>query len=236
MLESGILNVNKPAGKSSFDIVRMIRDRLRVKRVGHGGTLDPMARGVLLVCFGKATKAFDLLIAQKKTYRATVLLGFETATFDLTSEVSVFPEPGIRPSLEDVRKGLSSFLGEIEQLPPVYSAVKVNGRRLYHYARHNDAVEVKPRKVTVYSIELLDYSYPYIKFTVECSKGTYIRTIARYLGALLGTRATMNNLVRTRSGRFGIEDSLDMDAIERMTAGELLEHACLLEDAVNSGI
>jgi tRNA pseudouridine55 synthase len=215
--ESGLININKPAGLTSHDVVARVRRKLGIKRVGHTGTLDPMATGVLPVAFGKATRIIEYYDNDLKTYEAEMKLGITTDTLDITGETLETREfSGI--SEENVRKVFSGMIGEIEQIPPKYSALKVGGKRLYEYAREGKDVEIKPRKTYVDSIVLtcFDHAEGTVRFTVVCSKGTYIRTICDDAGRMLGCGAAMTALTRTQSGYFTIEDSIDLDEFMEM--------------------
>lgn len=221
MVISGILNINKPSGITSYGVVRAVKSKLNMKKVGHCGTLDPMARGVLLVCFGSATKLFESLSSGRKVYETEIELGFETDTGDASGKVVRTSGPQI-PSAGEVREALGSFTGEIEQLPPMYSAVKYRGRKLYEFAREEKTVERKPRTVVIYGIQLLDYSYPRVKFIAETSRGTYIRTLAVDIGRKLGVYATVTGLSRKKVGQFSLDDSIDFQKMRDMSREELL--------------
>jgi tRNA pseudouridine55 synthase len=210
---NGILNVNKPPGISSFGVVAKVRHTCGERRVGHGGTLDLEAAGVLPVFIGKATRAADYLLELCKIYRARVMLGVTTDTFDAAGAVTQTSDPSsITP--DDVRQALLSFSGEIMQIPPMYSALKHQGQPLYKLAREGISVECDSRPVTVYRIELLDYCAPSFEIEVECSRGTYIRSLANDLGKLLGCGAHLNSLSRTKYGPFELADALPLDIIE----------------------
>lgn len=209
----GLLIVNKPKEYTSHDVVNVIRKQLNIKKVGHTGTLDPNATGVLPILIGKATKISKYLIEHNKTYIATVKLGEKTDTGD--SEGQVIETKKIPESLkkEDINKVLQSFLGKQKQLPPMYSAIKINGKKLYEYAREGKKVEVKPRDIEIYKIELLEYKNSKIKFKVECSKGTYIRTLCENIAEKLETVGYMEELQRTKVNNFNIENSILLDNI-----------------------
>ncbi len=210
---SGILNVAKPVGPTSFRIVSLVRRRSGVKRVGHAGTLDPMATGVLLVLLGQAVRVSEYLLDLPKTYRATVRLGVSTTTYDAEGEVTREDEYG-DVSRADIEEALGQFRGEISQTPPAYSAVKVEGRRAYERARRGETVTLKARKALVYRIELLRFEPPEVEIEVECGRGTYIRSIAHDLGEALGCGAHLSALTRTRVGPFGIEDAVGLEELE----------------------
>jgi tRNA pseudouridine55 synthase len=228
---SGILNVNKPSGITSYDVVRVVKSKLNLKKVGHCGTLDPLASGVLLVCFGKSTKLFDCLSKYEKVYETEMLFGFQTDTGDTEGKIiSRFNSlDGDIPSARKVQEVLSSFLGEIEQLPPMYSAVKYKGKKLYEFARRGETVERKLRKVRIYNIRLICYKYPYVKFMVEVSRGTYIRSLVEDIGKKIGICATVSGLVRKKVGPFVIEESLGFQEIKNTSYEELLGVAARYE-------
>jgi len=211
----GFLNLNKSAGLTSHDCVARVRRLLRLKRVGHGGTLDPAATGVLPIALGKATKLLQYM-QQDKAYRATIRLGVRTTTDDLEGEV-VATESAAGLTLENVKPLLELFKGKIQQVPPIYSAIQVKGKRLYDLARAGETVEVPERTVEVYQIEVLDWrsgEFPEIDVAIACGSGTYIRAIARDLGVSLKTGGTLASLTRTRSCGFDLADSLTLEELE----------------------
>ncbi len=199
----GIINLHKPVGKTSHDMVSFVRRQLKIKRVGHAGTLDPDAEGVLPILVGKATSLSDLLTEKTKTYIATVQLGVETDTYDMTGTVTARTK--MQASEAEICEVASSFLGEIEQLPPMYSAIKVQGQKLYDLARRGITIERKTRKVQIYSLRCFDFHEDCFKMEVTCSKGTYIRSLCHDLGKQLGGCAAMASLVRTQSGPFTLD-------------------------------
>lgn len=212
MIENGAININKPEGYTSHDVVARVRRKLGIRRVGHTGTLDPMATGVLPICFGKATRIIEYYDHDIKEYSAVLQLGTTTDTLDATGEVTGTASfEGLRAA--DVVSVFDGFKGEIYQVPPKYSALKVNGKRLYEYARAGEDVEIKKRKVVIDAIRVDDIDMPTgrVRFTVRCSKGTYIRTICDDVGRLLGVGACMAELTRTASGYFRIEDSIALE-------------------------
>ena len=210
---NGIINVNKPEGKTSFSVVSLIKRLSGEKHVGHTGTLDPMATGVLPVCIGQATRIVQYLINNDKTYLAEIELGIITDTYDKEGEITQHLDAsGITE--EQIRSSLAVFQGVIEQTPPKYSAVKHKGKRLYELARAGKTVKLKPRKVHINSIDLVDCNLPSFALKVECGKGTYIRSLAHDIGQYLGCGAYLKNLVRTRCGPFNIEDSYSISKIE----------------------
>ena len=221
---AGILPVNKPQGWTSFDVVAKLRGVLRIKRLGHAGTLDPMATGVLPVFVGKATKACDILPDTKKAYTAGFKLGVTTDTLDITGEV--LSEKAANVTRTQLESAKAQFVGEIIQLPPMYSAVKVDGKRLYQLAREGKTVERTPRNCTVHSIEILSFDErsQQGEMTVSCEKGTYIRTIIDDIGQALGTGAVMTSLIRTYSGGFDIAECLTIEQIaDKVSQGELAQ-------------
>ena len=221
MFENGILNINKPEGWTSQDVVAKLRGRLHIRRVGHTGTLDPMATGVLPVCFGKATRIIEYYDDDFKTYEAEMKLGMVTDTLDITG--TVLETKPVDVSEEDVIQAIDSFRGWITQIPPKYSALKVNGKPLYKYAREGVEVEIKSRKIYVEDIQLVEVNLRenLILFRVTCSKGTYIRTICDDIGKKLGCGGTMTALQRTQSGCFRVEDARTLSEILEMTDEEL---------------
>lgn len=221
MFENGILNINKPEGWTSQDVVAKLRGRLHIRRVGHTGTLDPMATGVLPVCFGKATRIIEYYDDDFKTYEAEMKLGMVTDTLDITG--TVLETKPVDVSEEDVIQAIDSFRGWITQIPPKYSALKVNGKPLYKYAREGVEVEIKSRKIYVEDIQPVEVNLGEnrILFRVTCSKGTYIRTICDDIGKKLGCGGTMTALQRIQSGCFRVEDARTLPEILEMTDEEL---------------
>lgn len=221
MFENGILNINKPEGWTSQDVVAKLRGRLHIRRVGHTGTLDPMATGVLPVCFGKATRIIEYYDDDFKTYEAEMKLGMVTDTLDSTG--TVLETKPVDVSEEDVIQAIDSFRGWITQIPPKYSALKVNGKPLYKYAREGVEVEIKSRKIYVEDIQPVEVNLREnrILFRVTCSKGTYIRTICDDIGKKLGCGGTMTALRRTQSGCFRVEEARTLPEILEMTDEEL---------------
>lgn len=211
---NGIINVYKEKGFTSHDVVAKLRGILKQKKIGHTGTLDPEAEGVLPVCLGKATKLCDLLTDKDKTYEACLRLGIQTDTQDMTGKV--LKEAAVSVSEEKVKETVLSFVGEYNQIPPMYSALKVNGKKLYEYAREGIEVEREPRRVTIYSIEIKKIELPRVWFRVACSKGTYIRTLCNDIGERLGCFGCMETLVRTKASVFEMESSLKLSEIEQL--------------------
>lgn len=220
----GILNVYKEKGYTSHDVVAKLRRITGQKKIGHTGTLDPEAEGVLPVCLGKGTKLCELLTDKEKTYEAVLLLGTSTDTQDITGTVTGEGDAS-KLTEEQVKDAVSSFAGEYEQLPPMYSALKVNGKKLYELAREGKVVERKTRKVKIHEIEILKLSLPRVRIRVSCSKGTYIRTLCHDIGEALGCGGCMESLIRTRVGRFPMEESMTLETIEkRMEEGTLEDY------------
>lgn len=219
---NGVILINKPLGKTSHDLVYEARRLSGVKKVGHTGTLDPMAEGVLPVCIGNATKAADMLTASDKGYRAQLVLGMTTDTQDAEGEI--LSECGVFLRKEEIEKAIKSFEGEIEQIPPMYSAIKVGGKKLYELAREGIEIERKPRKVTIKSINISEIDMENYTVTIDvfCSKGTYIRSLCEDIGIKLGVGAYMNTLVRTRSGMFTIDQCKKVEELRDLKEkGEL---------------
>ena len=208
----GILNVYKEKGYTSHDVVAKLRGITGQKKIGHTGTLDPDAVGVLPVCLGKATRLCDLLTDKDKTYETVLLLGQSTDTQDISGQILETNETK-ELNEEMVSAAIRSFVGEYEQIPPMYSALKVGGKKLYELAREGKVVERKSRKVKIHEIEILEIQIPRVKMRVSCSKGTYIRTLCHDIGEKLGCGGCMEELTRTRVSRFEIGESLTLDEI-----------------------
>lgn len=227
---NGIMNVYKEKGFTSFDVVAKLRGILKQKKIGHTGTLDPDAVGVLPICLGSATKLCDMLTDKKKEYIAEFILGKETDTQDISGQV--LKETEVNCTEEEVRGAIESFLGEYQQLPPMYSAIKVDGKRLYELARQGKEVERKTRTVTFYEIEILKMDLPLVSIRVLCSKGTYIRTLCHDIGQKLGCGAAMTALERTRSGQFTKENAYTLAEIEKIRDTEDLNAIIMPIDTV----
>lgn len=208
----GFLNIDKPAGMTSHDVVAMLRRGLRPGKLGHAGTLDPLATGVLVLCVGRATRLSEYVMRGEKRYRAEVLAGVTTDTFDAEGRV-VARRDASGLTRAAVQAALARFRGEIEQLPPMYSAVKQDGRKLYELARAGQTVERRPRRVTVRALELVEWDPPRFTLDLRCSAGTYVRSLAHDLGEMLGTGAHLTALTRTASGAFLLEDAHAPQAI-----------------------
>ncbi len=228
----GIINVYKESGFTSHDVVAKLRGILKQKRIGHTGTLDPEAQGVLPVCLGKATKVCDLITDREKTYRAVLLLGMTTDTQDTTGQI--LETKPVNVTEAEVSACIEGFVGQQEQIPPMYSAIKVGGRRLYDLARQGIEIERKPRQIEIREIEVEDVSLPEITMTVTCSKGTYIRTLCNDIGNALGCGGCMKSLLRTKAGPFLIEDSVKLEAVERYREEGRLSELVVKTDAVFS--
>jgi len=208
----GILVVNKPRGITSHDVVNFIRRKFNIKRVGHAGTLDPMATGVLVMLLGKATKLSNTFTNDDKEYIAKVFFGKKTDTQDAYGKV--IEEKNISGlDAKAVEKALDNFRGDIEQVPPMVSAIKHKGKKLYQLARSGKTIEREPRKIKISSLEMLDFNFPEMTFKVRCSKGTYVRTLCEDIGNTLGVPSHMSGLVRSASGDFLLEDSKNLDDV-----------------------
>ena len=226
----GIINVYKEKGFTSHDVVAKLRGILRMKKIGHTGTLDPAAEGVLPVCLGKGTRLCDMLTDKTKTYRAVLLLGQETDTQDTTGVVQA--EYPVHVTEEEVRKAIVSFLGDYMQIPPMYSALKVNGKKLYELARQGKEVERQARPVQILDIQIESIDLPRATFFVTCSKGTYIRTLCYDIGRKLGCGGCMEALLRTRVDRFELKDSLTLSQIEKLRDEGRVEEAVVPVEGV----
>ena len=217
---NGIVNIYKEEGYTSHDVVAVLRKVVGQKKIGHTGTLDPDATGVLPVCLGRATKVCELLTDHDKTYEALLLLGKTTDTQDISGEVLEEKDPG-NLAEEEVRSCIESFIGEYDQIPPMYSALKVNGKKLYELAREGKTVERKSRKVQIHGIRILEMNLPHVRMEVDCSKGTYIRTLCHDIGEKLQVGGCMEELERTKVGRFLKEDAVTLDEVrQKMEQGE----------------
>lgn len=217
---NGIVNIYKEKGYTSHDVVAVLRKVVGQKKIGHTGTLDPDATGVLPVCLGRATKVCELLTDHDKTYEALLLLGKTTDTQDISGEVLEERDPGDLTE-EEVRSCIESFIGEYDQIPPMYSALKVNGKKLYELAREGKTVERKSRRVQIHGIRILEMNLPHVRMEVDCSKGTYIRTLCHDIGEKLQVGGCMEELERTKVGRFLKEDAVTLDEVrQKMEQGE----------------
>jgi tRNA pseudouridine55 synthase len=219
MPRHGLLNLNKPAGVTSRRVVDQVQRLARPTKCGHAGTLDPLARGVLVVCVGAATRLIEYVQQMRKRYLGTFVLGRHSPTEDVQGEVTELHDPPV-PSVDQIAAAAEALTGRIEQRPPAYSALKVEGRRAYALAREGRHVELKPRHVTVYRLEIASYRYPELRLEIECGSGTYVRSLGRDLAESLGTAAVMSSLVRTAVGGFEIDDAV---APEDLTPGNWTE-------------
>jgi tRNA pseudouridine55 synthase len=227
---NGIINVYKERGYTSHDVVAKLRGILKQKKIGHTGTLDPEAQGVLPVCLGTATKVCDLLTDKSKEYRAVLRLGIVTDTQDMTG--TVLQEAQVLCTEEQVRSCIAGFVGTQEQIPPMYSALKVDGKKLYELARQGIEVERKARTITIDAIRIEEIRLPEVEITVNCSKGTYIRTLCHDIGAALGCGGCMQSLLRTKVGPFALEDSVTLDEIVRCRDEGRLDQVVHATDSV----
>lgn len=209
----GILLINKPIGMTSHDVIDCVRKVLHTRKVGHCGTLDPDAAGVLVICVGKATKALQFLMSEEKGYEATLCLGSATDTYDQSGQViQSKPFDGIKQDIDEV---LASFIGKQQQMPPMYSAIKVNGKKLYEYARKQEKVEVLPRDIEIYDIQKVSVDHRYLTFKVHCSKGTYIRSLCVDIAKKLDYPGHMCRLVRFQSGQFSLEECVSLEDLQQ---------------------
>ena len=231
---NGIMNVYKEAGYTSHDVVARLRGICKMKKIGHTGTLDPDAVGVLPVCFGSGTKLCDMLTDWDKEYIAVLQLGVVTDTQDMTGRIvsQCGAEEMEALTVEKVQSAVLGFVGEYDQVPPMYSALKVNGRKLYELAREGKEIERKPRRVQIREIEIQKLELPLIKMRVVCSKGTYIRTLCHDIGEKLGCGGAMESLVRSRVGIFGIESALSLKQIEFLRDQDKINTVIIKPDAV----
>lgn len=228
---NGVINVYKEAGYTSFDVVAKLRGILKQKKIGHTGTLDPMAEGVLIVCLGTGTKLVDMITAGDKEYKASMQLGISTDTEDITGEV--LKECSWDGITEDaVIEVIKSFVGKYNQVPPMYSAIKKDGKKLYEYARAGIEIEREPRPVEIFSIENISVDLPEVSFDVHCSKGTYIRSLCRDIGDKLSCGATLKSLLRSEVHGFLLSDALKLSEIEKLKEDEKLDEHILPVDAL----
>lgn len=211
----GFINIYKPKGMTSHDVVSYLRRITKIKQIGHTGTLDPFAEGVLPVCIGKATRLIEYL-DDDKAYIGVIKLGESTTTYDTEGEVVETSDKPVM--LEDIEKVIETFEGEIEQLPPIYSAIKVNGKKLYEYARNGESVEILPRKVNISKLEVLNYNSQKreLELSIECSKGTYIRSLANDIGKSLDTYGHLIKLIRVRAGKFYINQAVKLEELKNI--------------------
>lgn len=212
--EGQVLLINKPLEWTSFDVVRKIRGMIRIKKVGHAGTLDPLATGMLILCTGKFTKRINEYMSQEKEYTGTFVLGATTPTYDLESEPQHVGDYS-SVSAEQLAVTTQQFTGHIEQVPPMHSAIKKDGMRVYELARRGETIELEPRKIHIKEFEITKVELPVVHFRVVCSTGTYIRSLANDFGKSLGCGAYLGSLCRTRIGNFELKDSMTMQEAEK---------------------
>lgn len=215
-----ILLLDKPLTWTSFDLVKKVRNSLRIKKIGHAGTLDPLATGLLILCTGKFTKKIDEIQAQEKEYTGTITIGSTTPSFDLETEIDSTCDFAHITEAQ-LREAAAGFVGVIAQTPPIYSAVKVNGERAYKLARRGEEAEIKAKQIEIKSFEITRIALPEVDFKVTCSKGTYIRSLARDFGLQLGCGAHLTKLVRTRIGNYKLEDALRVEDILQLKEARL---------------
>lgn len=229
---SGVLVIDKPVGMTSHDVVQIVRKGTGIRRAGHTGTLDPRASGVLVVLIGPAVRLSEYISASDKRYQATLRLGASTETYDAEGEITP-GDASIEVTEEKFEEALESFVGEIEQVPPPYSAVKVKGRKAYEMSRKGEQVDLKARQIKVYSLELLEWVPPEAVVDVYCSSGTYVRSLAHDLGQMLGSGAYLVGLRRTKSGRFTLRDAVPLRRLrEAFTSGEWYRYLIPAADAL----
>jgi len=218
--EGRLLLVNKPLQWTSFDVVNKLRNKLKIKKIGHAGTLDPLATGLLIICVGKMTKKIEQFMGMEKEYTGTFVVGQSTPSHDLETAVSEKKDIS-NLTQEKIYYVSESFIGKIDQLPPMHSAIKIGGRRAYKFARKGTDIELKPRAVEIKEFEITGINLPEIHFRIVCSKGTYIRSIARDMGESLGVGAYLSQLCRTRIGEYKLENALTIDQITPIVDADL---------------
>ncbi len=209
---SGILIINKPTGPTSHDIVDKVRRITSIRKVGHAGTLDPFAEGILIVLIGKATKSQAKFMKMSKTYLATLRFGATSDTYDKTGKIQETYNNQTISKLQ-IQNILKTFIGETKQTPPAFSAIKINGKKAYELARQGIKPDLKPRKIKIYNIKLLNYKWPYLKIEVKCGKGTYIRSLANDIGKNIGYGAYLEKLIRTKIGKFNLAKAVKIDKL-----------------------
>lgn len=219
---SGLILVNKPVGITSFKLVHIIKKKLKVKKVGHCGTLDPLASGLMIVLVGKYTKLQDKFMKQDKVYYATIKLGMKTDSGDLDGNI-ISQSDYSHITKKSVEQTCNDFIGKIQQIPPMYSALKVNGQKLYELARKGITIERKPREIIIYNIDLVDYQKDQFSIRVKCSSGTYIRTLAQDIGTKLNTDTVLTSLVREEIGIYKLTDAINIDNVKEN------DNSCLLK-------
>lgn len=229
---NGIINVLKPPGMSSHDVIYFVRKKLKMKKVGHTGTLDPEAAGVLPVCLGRATKAVQYITDKRKKYRTTIKFGIQTDTYDKYGTV-IEEKPVQDINVDKIKEILKEFKGSIKQLPPIYSAIKLEGKKLYQYALAGEEVEIKEREVEIYAIDIVDFNgFDEVVLDIECSKGTYIRSICHDVGQKLGYGACMWQLIRTESTPFSIKKAYTLEEIDRAAAEGTIDNILVNTDII----
>lgn len=228
--KNGILNIDKPQCITSHDVVDAIRKIFPNQKVGHTGTLDPLATGVLPICIGEATKLSEKLVSETKKYSVKMLLGVETDTYDITGRI-IFASVVNKDEIY-IKERIKRFVGKQQQIPPKYSAIKVEGKRLYQYAREDKDIEIKPRDIEIFSIDniKIDLESKEVAFDVECSKGTYIRSLVNDIGKKIGCGATMTELRRTQTGNFKIEDSIPLYDFLKLDYLDMLDKIITIEE------
>jgi len=227
---NGLLIVNKPVGPTSHDIVYRVRKWSGERRVGHTGTLDPLASGVLIICLGTATRISEYILHSDKRYTAIVRLGQTTATYD--SQGAILEQKDVNLSRKQIEAALSQFRGQIDQTPPAYSAIQVNGKRAYEMAREGEEVELKPRTITIHSLDIVDWKSPDLTLDISCSSGTYIRSIANDLGQALGVGGHIVGLTRTATGPFTLDDAHELDSLQNLRPLSFLQLMRPTDDAL----
>ncbi|MBI1223403.1 MAG: tRNA pseudouridine(55) synthase TruB [Bacteroidetes bacterium] len=220
--EGEVLLIDKPKDWTSFDVVAKVRNAIRIKKVGHAGTLDPMATGLLILCTGNFTKRIEQYMAEEKEYEGTILFGATTPSYDAESEIdSRFDTSSLSES--ELRAQVQQFIGEIEQVPPAFSAVKINGQRAYKLARKGKEVVLEPRQVRVHAFEFTRIEFPEVDFRIVCSKGTYIRSLAHDLGKAMNNGGHLTRLVRTRIGQFHLKDAWNLNTLVEKIRAERID-------------
>jgi tRNA pseudouridine55 synthase len=210
--KDGLILVNKPSGMTSHDVVNVARRAFGIRRIGHAGTLDPMATGLLILGVGKATKKLGDITGSPKTYNAEITLGATSTTDD--KEGVIEKSTNVQPTLERIQDVLEKFTGEILQTPPIFSAIKINGQRAYKIARRGETIKMEPRRITIHKIELVSYKYPLLEIKTDVSSGTYIRSLARDIGRELQTGAYLSKLERTSIGKYKLKDAVELEKIQ----------------------
>lgn len=229
-IKNGILNIDKPQGITSHDVVDIVRKIFPGIKVGHTGTLDPIATGVLPICIGKATKLSDELLSENKVYKVKMLLGVETDTYDITGKI-VFANTLNEDEIY-IKERIKRFIGKSSQIPPIYSAIKIKGKKAYEYARNNENVSLKPREIEIFNIDNIDVNLRkrQVSFVVSCTKGTYIRSLVHDIGIKLGCGATMIELKRLKTGNFDINDSIDLYEFLNLEYLDMLDKIVSIEE------